>query len=295
MCAVIVSYRAGSLVRKCVKSVAQQVGSVIVVDNWSDELTLRELRELEAEDGISVIYNSANRGIAEALNQGVRLAMRSGFQWVLTLDDDSEATPGMVEKLLRGFVKAGQGVSIVAASPFDVNAGSFIANDPLGQEPDSVVEVRTAISSGSLFDVRVFEEVGFFDERLFLWYVDHDFCLRVKQKGLKICFCPGAVLLHREGAKEYRRFLRKRVVYDRYGKEARYFISRNAIHVIRRYPKAGFSKEILSRLLMDTAKVVLFDDERAAKIKFILMGLADGVRGKYGGLGRPIARPGAGA
>lgn len=291
VCAVIVSYNIGAGIRRCFDSVADQVEKVVIVDNGSSSDTVGELRKLELRPLAKVIYNEDNLGIAKALNQGVDYAIRRGHRWVLTLDDDSEATPGMVEKLLEGFGAAGPEVGIVAANPFDLNTQTLSLPDKPGNAPGTLTELRMVISSGSLISARTFERVGTFDEGLFLAYVDQDFCARIAQKNLKIFCRPDAVLLHREGAKEFRSFFGKRIGYNRYGKEARYFITRNAIHILRRYPHEDFSRDIVSRWVRDFAKIILYDEERVAKARFILKGLLDGMRGKYGGLTRPVARP----
>lgn len=293
-CAIVVSYNGRGLLRKCVESVRGQIDGVLVVDNGSDPETLKELRAIEAEKGCSVRYNGRNLGIAAALNRGVKYAIAKGYRFVLTLDDDSEATPGMVDKLLSAAAEPGPDSGIVAGNPFDLNAKVFILQSVLDNTTKPLIDVRTAISSGSLIDIRTFERVGFFDERLFLAYVDHDFCIRVTRAGFRIVLCRDAVLLHREGAKELRRFLGRRVCYDRYSKEARYYIARNAIHVLRRYPDLRFTKVIGGRWVSDLAKVAIFDRERFSKTAFILKGLWDGLTGRYGSLGNHVSRPGVG-
>jgi rhamnosyltransferase len=291
ICAVVVSYNGGDMVRRCVDSVRNQVDEVIIADNGSDQVTLGELRRLQSQGNCEVLLNGRNLGIAGALNRGVQYAIGKGYRWVLTLDDDSEASPDMVARLVAGFESSGPDVGIVAANPLDLNLRALgLAVVP--ENPSAVpIKVRTAISSGCLIDVRVFAKTGFFDEQLFLAYVDHDFCVRAGRDGFQILQCPDAVLLHREGSKEVRNLLWKRVCYNRYGKEARYFITRNAIHVLRRYPQAGFSREIALRWLADLIKIIVYDKERVSKTAFIFKGLIDGVRGKYGGLERPITRP----
>jgi rhamnosyltransferase len=291
VCAVVVSYNAGGMVRRCADSVRGQVEETVIADNGSDPGTLGELRRIESAENCKVFLNGRNLGVAGALNRGVQYAIRHGYRWVLTLDDDSEATPGMVEKLTAGFSRGGPATGIVAANALDLNTKT----PWLPAVPDSasvpLIGVRTAMSSGSLIDVRVFEKVGFFDEQLFLAYVDHDFCIRAGRDGFRMFVRPDAILLHREGSKEVRRFLWKQVWYNRYGKESRYFITRNAIHVLRRYRRSGFLREIAVRWLTDVLKIIVYDEERVTKIAFILKGLFDGARGKYGGLERPIARP----
>ena len=42
----------------------------------------------------------------------------------------------------------------------------------------------------------VFKEIGFFDERFFLYWEDVDFCLRAKKKGFNVNLEPNAKVFH---------------------------------------------------------------------------------------------------
>jgi len=279
-----VTYHIGERISECLKSVVDQVGEVLIVDNGSDEVTLRALRAMETYSRVRVVYNSRNMGIAAALNQGVRYAIKQGYRWVLTLDHDSEATLGMVDKLLEAYRTLGDDLGIVAANPFDRNAQKF-------QRPDGnrrtgyIMAKGPVISSGSLIDVAVFEKVGFFNERLFIYYVDNEFCLRLLRKGLKIVVCCEAILLHSEGLKVRKRFLWRWIYYDRHGKEAKYYIARNGFYMTLNYPRdMNFGYVHLRRTGADLLKTLLYDQERAVKARYILKGFWDGVWGRYGSL-----------
>lgn len=282
MCAVVVSYNIGQAIRECVDSIRDQVAEVMVVDNGSGQETLDELDRLAQTDRIRIIRNARNEGIARALNQGVRHALARGHEWVLTLDHDSEATPGMVYKLLRAYQATGSRPAIYAANPWDRNAGTFWAAPEHSRE---VVEVSEAISSGSLIHRTLFETVGAFDESLFIYYVDVDFCVRARKLGVGIYLCPSAVLIHSEGRRETRRYLGRPMPHIVYGKEAHYFLSRNAICMLRRYGSHGCSvRHILKRLVTDSAKVALYDERKVPKLLYRLRGLWDGMRGRNGPL-----------
>jgi rhamnosyltransferase len=288
VCAVIVTYNIGKAIQDCFHSIQSQVAHVLIVDNGSDEPTRRELNRLAVFDSTTLIFNERNEGIAHAFNQAVEWAHDKGFQWILTLDHDSEATPGMVDKLLRAFSMLEQvgieNVGVVGANPFDQNNQHFLTYQPRdgGGPPLEDTEV---ISSGSLIPLRVFEAVGKFNEDLFIYYVDTDFCMRLTRGGFRVFVCPEAVLLHREGSKRRRNFLWIHAQYDHYGKAARYYLTRNTIYMIKRH--ALSLNDILwmvRRNCKDHAKILLFDQNRLPILWFSLRGLVDGLRGKVGPL-----------
>ncbi len=125
ICAVVVSYNIGDAIHRCYDAIQSQVGHVLIIDNGSGETTRRELDELANSDSVTLILNERNEGIGRAYNQAVRWARDKGFQWILTLDHDSEATTGMIDELVRGYAAletAGiRNIGIMAASLFDLN------------------------------------------------------------------------------------------------------------------------------------------------------------------------------
>ena len=48
-----------------------------------------------------------------------------------------------------------------------------------------------------LVSKNVFKNVGFFDERFFLYYEDTDFTMRIKKSGFKLMYAPKALLWHK--------------------------------------------------------------------------------------------------
>lgn len=288
VCAVVVTFCTGKRIRRCVESISHQVGCLVIVDNGSDEETVGELHEFESQSQALVIYNHRNLGIGAALNQGVRAALKRGYRWVLTLDDDSQATPGMVERLLEAYRSANANARLIAANPFDRNSRSFWINPEAGKSDGSLVEIQTAFSSGSLIDSRAFSKVGFFNEALFLYFVDSDFCLRLRGAGFRMYARCDAVLLHTEGCKQKRRFLWRYVIHDGYGADARYYIARNAIFMLRNYYREEPSvcrQMVKQKLLLDLVKVTLYDRDKFSNIRSMFQGLLDGLTGRYGARG----------
>jgi rhamnosyltransferase len=293
VCAVIVTYNVGETIHQCFNAIHNQVGHVILVDNGSDERTRHELDKLASQDSVTVILNERNEGIARAMNQGVEVARGMGFRWVLTLDHDSKATPDMVDKLLHAYeTLSKQGhrdVGIIAANPFDENAGVFLNRIRPGDNGDQPVEADFLLSSGSMIPCSVLGAVGLFDEALFVYFVDSDYCLRLRRAGFRLFLCPGAVLMHREGEKQKRRFLGREMFYERTRKPARYYLTRNRIYFRRKhrlsfyFPYTG-AKDFIKEFIKDYAKVVLYDEKPLAEIALALRGLFDALRNRYGPL-----------
>jgi len=287
ICAAVVTYNIGEAINRCFDSIRSQVAHVIIVDNGSGETTRRALDKLETLDCVTLILNERNEGLAHAYNQAVRWARDRDFQWILTLDHDSEATPGMVDKLAKAYATlASQGiknVGVIGANPFDVNIRRYLLNGPRGGCGTHVEDQAEVISSGSLIPLRIFDLIGFFNEDIFIYYVDTDFCMRVTRHGLRVYLCTDAVMLHREGLKSYRRFLWWETPYTHYGRIARYYLTRNLVYMLSNHSlPPGYALGLLRSNWEDHMKILLFDAQRFRILWFSLRGLIDGLRGKVG-------------
>ncbi len=286
ICAAIVTYNIGEALHRCVDAIKDQVAHVLIVDNGSDEPTRQELNKIAASDSVTLILNERNEGIAHAFNQAVQWARGSGFKWILTLDHDSEATPGMVDELVRGYDallrEEINNVGIMAASPFDQNIQQFLYYPPR-ENGGLPIHEGEVISSGSLIALAVFDIVGPFNEDLFIYFVDVEFCKRLVRAGFTAYICPEAVFLHQEGVKRRHRFLWIDDWYDHYGKVSRYYITRNTIYMMRKLLLSRSERLVLlRRLWADHVNILLFDKQRLGILWFSFRGLIDGLKGKIG-------------
>lgn len=292
ICAVIVTYNIGGAVINCFDSIKAQLKEVVFVDNGSDSETLSMLDDIEkGNSDAKVFYNGQNLGIAAALNIGVRYAIEKKYKYVLLLDHDSEATPGMVDKLLEAYRLLGEkgidDVAIAATNTFDKNVRRFIVRQSFFDDGSEIAEVENVLSAGSLVNINAFEKMGLFNEVLFAYYVDDDFCLRCRDKKWKIFICRDALLLHEEGRKEIRKFLGREFIFRNYDVYAYYYISRNGIYMLKsffKFHKYGSCLRVLERQCSEIAKVLLFEKNKGHKICFMLRGIWDGIINKYGKL-----------
>jgi rhamnosyltransferase len=271
--------------------VIRQVSKVIFVDDFSGDGTLHTLDKLRAEypDKVEVIGLERNSGIAKALNVGVRRGRESWFEWVLTLDHDSVAEEGMVDHLFSGLEKHGGGEDVLLVAPIDIDnnrrtESGFIRYQGMKRislstaDPCGVLEPTVAITSGNLVNTDLFQRIGGFDERLFIDYVDHDFCLRGRKQGLHIIVCANAKLFHSIG-KSVSRKLPFGLVWGSSGHSSgrRYTIGRNRFYMIRKYWKdfPGYAFWTAIEYPKDAIGILLCESDRYEKLKMMMKGLFD--------------------
>jgi rhamnosyltransferase len=280
ICAIIVSYNIGKRINECVNSILNQVNEIVIVDNGSNSETVDELKKLELHNKIRVIYNKDNYGIAKALNTGVRYAIQKKYVWVLTLDHDSIASKDMISKMAKTYclISYKDNIGVICSNVYDINkCGYIIENDSLHND---FRELKVAIQSGSLIKTSVFKKIGFFNEELFIYYVDVEFSVRLRNSRFKIIQSIPAILYHEEGKKVKKKLFSKEYYYDNYSELAIYYIARNSIYMIKNYKEN--KKSYIRRLLIDFKQIVLFDTYRFRKIRYYIWGIYNGMVGVYG-------------
>lgn len=267
-----------------VAQIAGQTGDGVVVDNGSGEACARELRHICGSLGLHLVENSSNRGIAAALNQGVHWTAEQGFEWVLTLDQDSLVAGDLVAKLsavYRGFPEK-EKLAIIGSNYKDPNSGRLVLRaGNNGQR--SWEERRTIITSGSLISLRAFSAIGPFREEFFIDCVDLEYCLRARAGGFKVVLAREPLMQHTIGAATLHKLPWKTTGTSNHSPARRYYMTRNHLVLVREYlpqePVWAFST-LYSRL-KSTVLMCLFEKDRVCKLKYTAIGAFDGMLSKF--------------
>ena len=258
-------------------SYINQVDKLFVVDN-SDKINRQLIEKIKCLNKTEYIWNKTNIGIAAALNIGTKKAMEEGFEYLLTMDQDSEAPPLMVSNLLECF---SQDHKIALVSP--------LLHHPIGRNvayrnTKPCEQVLFVWTSGNLLKLNIFKMIDGFKEDLFIDYVDHEFCLRLNNMGFKIFVCNNTILKHNLGKiKEINLFFRK--VYPTNHSALRlYYRTRNRFYVKKIYKNIfpEFFKQTSKDFWMSYLKVILFEKSKLKKIKMTTLGYLDFKRNKFG-------------
>ncbi len=104
-----------------IQSYISQLSKLYVVDN-SEVCNKKIIEIIKTFKNSKYIFNGENLGIAKALNIGAEEAIKEGFKFLFTFDQDSKATPGMIETMIS-FLGENDYSSIGILSPFQDNKG----------------------------------------------------------------------------------------------------------------------------------------------------------------------------
>lgn len=273
VCAIIVTYNFDESFKTCLNSIETQVDEVIVVDNNSNEKCIEILKNISRKSNINVIFNEVNLGIAKAINKGIEVAIHKEYEWIITLDDDSEPSKVMIKKMLEVYKNnTNPNIGIISPNIYDLNSQELISDNQLEWN-----YIDKCIQSGSMIRSKIIEKLGMFNEELFIYYVDDDFCERVNKEGYKILRANNAILNHRDGFLEKRKFLFKEFNYNKRSNLSIYYRSRNSIYMAKQY-----SKNYLIENLKDLVKITLYSDKKIVNLKVHFKGIKDSIKKTYG-------------
>jgi len=221
---VIVNWNSGPLLRSCLTSMLatrglDRVGQVVVVDNASHDGSCDDLPQIGVP--VAVIRNDSNRGFAAACNQG---AAACHAEYLLFLNPDSELLADSLSvplgylddpchqsvgicgiqlldergRVARSCSRLPTGFSLVtmALRLHGLSRRLFPPHFMKEWDHAETRAVEQVIGAFFLVRSRVFEQLGGFDERFFVYFEEVDFCERTRQLGLQTLFLASAQARH---------------------------------------------------------------------------------------------------
>jgi rhamnosyltransferase len=288
ICAVVVTYFPKAGCAENLAALAPQVGRLVIFDNGSSAESLAPVEAAAQQLGATLTRFTSNLGIATALNAGLRFAREHGFRWLATFDQDSRCTPGMIEEMTRVFESYPQPHKVAVITPYHVDRRLGFAIRERGTEAagEDWRIIPTTMTSGNLLNVAIATAVGGFDDSLFIDYVDHEMCLRLRSHGYRILEASRARLLHSLGSIERRMLLFIRVTVTNQPVVRHYYRTRNRLIVWRQYWRREpvWAIRDIRRFLLETVCVALYERQVREKFPMILRGLRDGWRNVRGAL-----------
>ena len=278
--AVIITYNVENDFKNRINKLKGKVNEIIVVDNGSKAETISMLKELEKE--ITIIYLEKNKGIAYALNKGIKYSIEKGYDWILTLDHDSIVTDDMIKNMLKCYEGFDQELKekVAMLVPVHVEEKEYENNNIINNEEVAsklYTEVLTEITSGALTKSSIYKNVGLYDEKLFIDLVDHDYCLALNKKGFKVIQVNSGVLIHNLGDSIKKSILGLKMIPTNHSPLRRYYMSRNRHYIWDKY-KQDFQGWVLTdkrRFITENLKIILFENNKIEKLKYIREGIRD--------------------
>lgn len=180
--------------KRNIEAISKRVDKVVLYDNGISDDVSAYLQECDLK--FICLGDGNNEGIAVALNNIMQCAKNNNVNWVITLDQDSIIPSDYFDQVvLRLNNLKNQKIGIICPKVMDKRR-IYTSNMDV-HTSDADYEVDMCITSGSCTNVTAWDEVGRFDDYLFIDLVDNDFCKRLRLRGWSI-LQMGAVVLDQE-------------------------------------------------------------------------------------------------
>ncbi len=169
---------------------------------------------------------SLNLGYAHGVNLGLRRAIHNGFNQFCVMNNDTYFNKDFVANVLSSIITHESSIiggKIYYAPGYEYHKNRYRKNDRgkvlwyAGGKVDwdhaltphrGVDEVDTGqydkpeptgFVNGCLmiFDQKVIDKIGFWDEKYFLYFEDADYCERAKHNGISLYYDPSLVIWHK--------------------------------------------------------------------------------------------------
>lgn len=271
-CAIIVTYNPDQNIKYRLDNINQQFPNLVIVDNASLKASIKALQEFSLSHSAALILNECNMGIAHALNQGMDYAKKSGFEWVLCLDQDSIIKSTLLADL-RATWQKGDCLPAVIGCNY-INTHKKTVRLPASDDTGSYIDCKTIITSGTLMPLCIPEHIGKFREDYFIDSVDHEYCLRARKYGYSVRLCKAIGMSHSIGSESTRSLFGYTIAHV-HPPIRKYYIARNTLLTIKTY----FTQEPLwslrqtARLGIELISILILEKNKNLKLKAFLTGL----------------------
>lgn len=227
--------------RDCIKSILLQVKVVYIFDNGDIG------SNYQWPKGVVYLTEHKNMGIAYALNRIMDIAQKEGFEWVVTMDQDSIIPENMVSRYEKA-ISENDNLGIVCPQVIDTRRSYMEV-----KKTPKTEFVDFCITSASCTSISAWERVGKFDEWLFIDLVDNDFCKRLILSGYKILKINELVLNQEFGE-----------IIPKNEKSQKFWITVSKLLHNQNFAKLSYKKSVSPMRVYYTCRNVLYVNKKLA-------------------------------
>ncbi len=189
---IITTFNSSAIILSCLEKIDFQKYETIVIDNKSTDETVALVKS--NFPFVKIIVNEKNIGYGRANNIGLK-SIKTDY--ALILNPDAFIFSVDIEKIIS---KMQQDRQIALAGPLLLNYYpcqeqdikqelNIVKGNTIEVEKD-FMSVKYIIGAILFFNMSIFRQIGFFDEKIFLYYEDDEISHRVVQKKYKIAIFP---------------------------------------------------------------------------------------------------------
>ena len=184
---VIVSYAASNNVLRLLKKIPKEI-KVIIVENSKDYKLEKKIKKnfLNAK----VVFPPKNKGNGAGINYGYKHVKTSFFVYI---DCDVYFQKNLFKILLKAGKKI-KNFGILSPKQLNENQEAYVIGK---DEKLGLKKLSYANGAVMLFNKKDFKKVGYFDEKIFLYFEESDYFIRCHKKRRNIYFIENAICTHK--------------------------------------------------------------------------------------------------
>lgn len=280
---ITINYNSSENTIKLLESLKNQSNKnfyIILVENNSSPEEKSKLKNYKTEEiNIVLLENEQNLGFSGGCNVGIRRALEIGSDWVVLLNNDTWVETSFIASLGAKLEGLGGVVGFPLVEGGKVAyAGKIEWLKPTLSHIYQPVRHRKTdiyvIGGGMAIHKSVFDKIGFFDEKYFLYFEDADLSIRARKAGISITTLEEPRVCHQVSASTSK--LGSPLLLRYHYRNALYFNLKNGPH----YLKAVLWLWRLTIVAKQLVKIAL--NKNREQSLAILNGVLDYYKRKYG-------------
>lgn len=278
--AVVVSYKPNiEEFEKNISTYVADIDHLIIWENTPcDEIDYNLSGTFSNMSNITILTKNKNVGIGEALNNAAKFAIKQGYTYLLTMDQDSFFEAGMLSKFKQMISKLKK--EDIGAYGVNYSSNSILAYK---DNASHSLCVNECITSGTIYPTYLFKENIYFNEKMFIDAVDFEFCYRLKKKySKKTIIITNIILQHELGYHDDTIFSRWVSSYSAF---RTYYLIRNQLYIWRHYSDlyGNYRKYFFVKnyVVLRVLNILISEKDKKKKLESIYKGLKDGFKNKW--------------
>lgn len=285
---IVVTYNPDRSIRENIESLSRQSQEVVIVDNNS--LSIEFMSNLPSN--CTLLRCESNLGLAFALNLGILHALKKNFDAIATFDQDTLIPENYFIDMMKD-LKFDSKSKIGILSPQYIDRATGVkkafASRALNKnlQLESYNLTRSTMTSGSIMNPFAIMKGGLFRGEMFIDQLDNEICLRYRKAGYLILEHKWVAVEHSVGQNTERLFFKLRVLPSNHSALRRYYIARNRVFMYKKYTLFDIRWVLmdLRGFITETLKILLYEENKAEKIRMTAKGLRDGFKNSMGPIG----------
>ena len=244
----------------------------VVLSKNEEDITLQ--REL------IILKSNANLGFSGGNNIGIQYAMDCNADYIMLLNNDTRVDKGFIEPLVDT-LRRYENIGLVGGKIYDYNSkDKFIAGGYIdlvkgsgyhyyNENNDKLKEVSFLSGCLWMFKSDVIREVGFLDEKFFLYIEDVEFCYRLIKNGKKLFYNSKSEIYHKESQST-----------GKMSPLTIYYNTRNRLYFVNKSYSSIIQKIKFYSFFSVSRAVKIFSDYR--NLKYYYWGVVDYLQKEFG-------------